>query len=55
MDDDPLSYGGDVRARVAAEFVHTTNNLMDGGMQNIDTPFITFHSVKDTFTDPHGR
>ena len=54
MDEDELSYGGDVRARCAAEFVAVTNGFMDGGLGLVDVPFMTMHSVKDTFTDPLG-
>ena len=54
MDEDPLCYGDWVRARVAAEFVACTDRMMDGGLRAVNVPFLTLHSVKDTFTDPEG-
>jgi len=55
QDEDELSYSGDVRVRVAAGFGNVTRWLLkEGGMRNMRTPFVTFHSVRDTFTDPLG-
>lgn len=54
MDEDPLTWSGDCRARVGAEFLRVTDELMGGGLQDVTTPFITMHSQKDTFTDPLG-
>jgi len=54
MDEDPLTYSGDCRARVAKCFMETTNSFMDGALSSVETPFITFHGQKDTFTDPAG-
>lgn len=54
MDNDPLTWSGDVRVRVAKEFSDITDWFMDGGLEEMRVPFIVFHSVKDTFTDPGG-
>ena len=35
---------------MAAEFVAVTSEFMDGGLAQVDVPFRTLHSVKDTFT-----
>ena len=31
-----------------------TDHFMDGGLAPLKTPFVTFHSPRDTFTDPSG-
>jgi len=54
MNIDPLTYSGNVRARVALEFVEVTIKLMHHRLQEMSVPFVTFHSVSDTFTDPDG-
>jgi len=54
MDADPLTYSENARVRVAREFFTVTNWFMAGGLAEMRTPFVTFHSVKDTFTDPLG-
>lgn len=54
MDDDPLTYSGKVRCRVGAEFMMLTDGFMDGGLESVETPFIVFHGIEDTFTDPAG-
>ena len=47
-------FTGSCRARVAYEFILCTDQFMDGGLAPLTTPFITFHSPRDTFTDPSG-
>jgi len=54
FDEDPFTYSQDCRVRVAKAFQDVTNWFLAGGLRELRTPFITFHSVKDTFTDPLG-
>jgi hypothetical protein len=54
MDDDPLTYTGNVRAKTAVEFIRVTANFLNGGLRKLQLPFVTFHAPKDTFTDPYG-
>jgi acylglycerol lipase len=54
FDNDILTYSGNVRARSANEFMNISNSLLDGELTLIKTPFITFHSIYDSFTDPDG-
>jgi hypothetical protein len=54
MDQDCLTYSGDCRARVAHQFMMVTDGFMDGDLSLLNVPFVTFHSVRDTFTDPEG-
>jgi hypothetical protein len=45
---------GSCRARVAHEFLRCTDDFMNGGLVPLRTPFVTFHSPRDNFTDPSG-
>ena len=60
MDRDPENYSGRgklTRVRVAAEYLDFTESLVRDDhalMRGVRTPFITFHSRNDTFTDPEG-
>jgi len=54
FDLDPLCYHGGIRNRVAEQFLSVSSELLSGGLQDVRTPFITYHSCRDTFTDPHG-
>lgn len=51
---DPLNYHGNVRVHVAKAFSDLADWFVGGGLSEVQTPFVTFHSVKDTFTDPFG-
>merc|ERR1712048_777674 len=44
FDNDPLTRHGDVRARVAVQFSEITDFYMEGGLKEMRTPFVTFHS-----------
>jgi alpha-beta hydrolase superfamily lysophospholipase len=54
FDNDPLIYHGAVRNRVSEEFINVCDGFLRGGLFDVRTPFVTYHSVKDTFTDPYG-
>ena len=54
MDNDPLTYSDSARVRVAREFSAVTDWFMKGGLAEMRTSFITYHSATDTFTDPLG-
>uniref|UniRef100_A0A6U4EIK4 Serine aminopeptidase S33 domain-containing protein n=1 Tax=Phaeomonas parva TaxID=124430 RepID=A0A6U4EIK4_9STRA len=54
MDEDPYTYSGSARARVAEQFLTTTQSLMGGELRKVSVPFVTFHCKNDTFTDPAG-
>jgi alpha-beta hydrolase superfamily lysophospholipase len=54
MDDDPLTWTGKVRCRVGVAFKDVTDKFMAGSLEDVTTPFIVFHGVHDTFTDPLG-
>mmetsp|Transcript_52659 Transcript_52659/g.118626 ORF Transcript_52659/g.118626 Transcript_52659/m.118626 type:complete len:329 (+) Transcript_52659:67-1053(+) len=54
VDEDPLSYQGNVRVRVANAFRKVTDSFMSGSLRDVCTPFITIHASRDTFTDPSG-
>ena len=32
----------------------TDDFMLDGGLSELEVPFVTFHAAKDTFTDPKG-
>jgi len=54
FDNDPLNYTGDCRNRVGEQFLSTTSEFLGGGLKELKTPLITYHSCRDTFTDPLG-
>lgn len=54
MDNDPLVWHGNVRVTVAKSLSEVTDWFMEGGLAEMTVPFITLHSLKDTFTDPAG-
>jgi len=54
FDEDPLNYSGSVRVRAGKAFSEVTKGFMSGGLREMRTPFVTFHSDQDTFTDPAG-
>ena len=54
FDNDPLTYKGAVRNRVGEQFLTVSSELLGGGLKDVRTPFVTYHSIRDTFTDPFG-
>jgi len=51
---DALVYHGDVRSRVGAEFMRIAGWFMEGGLESVSVPFVTFHAEHDNFVDPIG-
>jgi acylglycerol lipase len=54
LEDDPLVYHGDIRVRTAKCNLELCSWFMNGGLEEMTTPFLTIHAAKDTFVDPDG-
>jgi acylglycerol lipase len=54
FDTDPLCWHGNVKNRLSKEFLDVSDDFLGGGLAEISTPFVTYHSEKDTLTDPYG-
>jgi len=53
-DEDPFTYHGNIRVRVARCNLSVCDWFMNGGLEEMTTAFVTFHAAKDTFVDPAG-
>ena len=51
-DADPLTYTGKTRAVNAMQYLRTCGEVVRETAREVATPFLTFHSERDTYVDP---